>query len=67
MLVLTMDIAWAVLRTRRTSLKDGATNRREEMKRRRSCQAKASWRGRAVKNVPIEGTRSLSFDLDSDP
>lgn len=44
------------------SLKEGATKRRELMKRRASCQAKASWSGRRVKKVPMEGTRSLSLD-----
>lgn len=55
-------ISCAVFRMSRTSLKEGGTNRLEEMNRFLSWYLKASARGRRVKNVPILGTRSLSFD-----
>lgn len=44
------------------SLKEGATKRREEMRRRVSWYSKAERRGSGVKKVPTEGTRSFNLE-----
>lgn len=57
----------AVLRMRRMSLKEGGTNRLDEMKRFLSWYLNAASSGSLVKKVPILGTRSFSLDCPSVP
>lgn len=52
-----------MLRIRRMSLNEGATNRRRLMKRWSSWYRNASSSGSLVKKVPTVGTRRFSLDL----
>lgn len=53
-----------MFRISRMSLKEGATNLREEMVRAASCRTKASSSARGVKKVDILGTSMLNFERD---
>ena len=52
----------AVFKINRISLKEGGTKRLDEMNRFLSWYLNAAAKGSLVKNVPIVGTRSLSFE-----